>query len=104
MPGFSLIEGGGVHLLRLSGCALTQGGTRQNPLSSWRVLPALRVPATQAVETFGPHRRVVALQAAHALWPVVCWCLVASGGFLGVSWVGQCAACGKAHSALACLS
>ena len=26
---------------------------------SWRVLPALRVPATKAVETLGPHRRPI---------------------------------------------
>lgn len=79
------------------------GGAHPTPLSSWRVLPALRVPATQAVETVGPHRRVVALQDGHALWPVlrvVCWRLVSSSGFLGVSWAGQCAACGDAHLAV----
>jgi len=62
--------------LRLGRCALTPGGAHQTPLSSWRVLPALRVPATQAVETVGPHRRCGGL----AGWS----CVVASleGGVL----------------------
>ena len=42
-------------------------GGPSTPLSSWGVLPALKVPATQAVETVGPHRCVGALQAGHAM-------------------------------------